>query len=209
MPDHPLSAPVRPAAAGLVTAVLLTVWSLLAAAPAAAHDRLLSSDPADGAVLDAGPAAVVLTFSSDQLPVGAAVVVRDAAGTDRTDGTPTVSGPTVTQTLQPLPAGAYAVQWRSVSADGHPIEGAFAFEVTGGAGGDEPVAPAAPTEEPGAQGTDDDPPAAEEAAAVPAEATGGEGTAWRGPVVAVAGVVALGAALAVAVRRSRRDEVAP
>jgi copper resistance protein C len=133
--DHPLPAPGLRPVAGVLTALLLAIATLLPVGPAVAHDQLSSSDPADGAVLEEAPAAVVLTFSADQLPVGAAVVVRDASGADRADGVPSVSGPTVTQALEAgLPAGTYAVQWRSVAGDGHPVEGAFSFEVVGGDG---------------------------------------------------------------------------
>lgn len=170
MHDHPLPAPadVRPLL-GALTALLVVLGTLLPAGPAVAHDQLLASDPADGAVLEQAPAAVVLTFNADQLPVGAAVVVRDPSGADRADGAPSVSGPTVTQVLQAgLPAGSYAVQWRSVSGDGHPIEGAFSFEVAGdaapptqgtdaSAGTDAADAgdPAAAAVDPGAEGTAD------------------------------------------------------
>nr|WP_297426021.1 copper resistance CopC family protein [uncultured Actinotalea sp.] len=122
-----------PLARLLLTALAVLLGGVVGTAPASAHDRLVGSDPADAAVLEQGPASVVLTFNADQLPVGAAVLVRDPAGADRADGDPVVDGATVTQALQPgLPAGAYTVQWRSVSGDGHPIEGTFGFEVTVG-----------------------------------------------------------------------------
>lgn len=145
--------------ATLLLHVLVVVFlgGLVGAAPASAHDRLVGSDPADASVLEQAPASVVLTFNADQLPVGAAVVVRDAAGADRTDGDPVVDGPTVTQALQPgLPAGAYTVQWRSVSGDGHPIEGSFGFEVTVGVAPQEDETAPSPAETPApTSGTDD------------------------------------------------------
>lgn len=44
---------------------------------------------------------------------------------------PRSSGSTVTLALPPLPDGAYVVSWRVVSADGHPVRGAFTFRVGG------------------------------------------------------------------------------
>jgi hypothetical protein len=43
-------------------------------------------------------------------------------------GKPSLVDNTVTQDLQPgSPAGAYTVDWRVTSADGHPISGSFTF----------------------------------------------------------------------------------
>ena len=116
--------------------VLLTAVAALAvllagpSGPATAHDALVSSDPADGAVLTAAPAQVVLTFTSDQLDVGAVVEVVGLDGVSWSDGDVVVSGPTVTQTLLPgMPGGGYQLRWRSVSADGHPITGMSEFTI--------------------------------------------------------------------------------
>jgi len=116
----------------VLSLVALLTWA--GAAPASAHDQLLSSDPADGAVLDAPPAAVTLTFSAEILPISPTIIVRDAAGTAVVDAEPSVAGAVVTQPLPPgLPSGAFSVTWRVVSADGHPIEGTFAFTVASSA----------------------------------------------------------------------------
>ena len=47
----------------IAVTVLCVAALLLGAAPAFAHTRLQSSDPADGASLDAGPQRVSLTFN--------------------------------------------------------------------------------------------------------------------------------------------------
>lgn len=215
MPDRPRPASVTRRTVVLV-ALVLAGW-VLAAGPAAAHDRLLGSEPADGATVEQVPEAVVLTFTADQLPVGAAVVVRDAAGTDHADGEPVVQGPTVTQPLAPdLPAGAYTVQWRSVSSDGHPIEGSLTFDVSvgspqqDGAGQDEaqPSASAAPPEtaapaQADAGGTDS---SADGTAAVGTDAVGGDPSDPGSMVPIGAGLAAAAAAavaLALTLRRTR------
>jgi methionine-rich copper-binding protein CopC len=200
----------------LVAAVLL--GGLVTAGPAAAHDRLVGSEPSEAAVLEQAPTSVVLTFSAEQLPVGAAVVVSDAAGVDHADGAPVVDGATVTQPLRAdLPAGAYTVRWRSVSGDGHPVEGTFGFEVTGDTASERDVvgpAPADPTASPvpdAADGADDaDAPMADDDAASGAAdgTTAGGGAGDDGgaaPVLAGAGLAAAAAAAtAVLVLRRRR-----
>lgn len=173
----------------------------MTAGPAAAHDRLAGSEPADAAVLEQAPASVVLTFDAEQLPVGAAVVVRDAAGADHADGTPVVDGATVTQALRPgLAAGAYTVQWRSVSADGHPIEGTFAFEVASAPEGEDPVpAPAVTTPAPDTAADD-----AATAAGADAALDGPDAGADASPLVLGLGLLAAAAAAAAVLLLRRR-----
>src|SRR5204863_5837329 len=62
----------------------------------------------------------------------AIVSVTDAAGRQVTSGHP-VSAPGSPQTLvtplRKVPEGWYLVFWRVISADGHPVRGAFTFAV--------------------------------------------------------------------------------
>ncbi|MFE6234855.1 copper resistance protein CopC [Cellulosimicrobium sp. NPDC057862] len=132
---RPLSA--LPALLALLAAAALALGltaalATLTAAPASAHDRMLSSDPADGAQLATPPTAITLTFNTEPLPVEPQVVVSDSAGTVVTQGAPTIEGSTATLALDPavaLGGDTYTVAWRVVSSDGHPIEGTFAFTV--------------------------------------------------------------------------------
>jgi len=128
----------RPAPAALLRPLLVVLAALVAgaltAAPAGAHDSLVSSDPADGAVLGAPPATVTLEFSGEVIPTGTQVVVTDASGAPVDAGAPEVAGTQVVAALPAdLPAGAYTVAWRVVSSDGHPIEGALGFTLEGAA----------------------------------------------------------------------------
>ncbi|WP_265522757.1 copper resistance CopC family protein [Oerskovia flava] len=112
-------------ALGMAFATVLTL-----AAPASAHDRLISSDPADGAELADPPSAITLTFNTEPLDVEPRVIVTDAAGETVAEGAPTMDGTDAVLALpDALPGGAYSVAWRVVSSDGHPIEGTFAFDV--------------------------------------------------------------------------------
>lgn len=132
---RPLSA--LPALLALVAAAALALGltaavTTLTAAPASAHDRMLTSDPADGSQLATPPTAITLTFNTEPLPVEPQVVVSDSAGTVVTQGAPTIEGSTATLVLDPavaLGGDTYTVAWRVVSSDGHPIEGTFAFTV--------------------------------------------------------------------------------
>lgn len=109
------------------------VWA--SAAPASAHDELVSSDPAAGTSVDVLPAQLVLTFSAELLSDGSSTVIQvtDAAGASVTDAAPAVSGNTVTQPLSGSASGTVSVLWRVVSSDGHPISGEFAFDVAAAA----------------------------------------------------------------------------
>lgn len=113
----------RAALAALAAVAIL----LLGSSAASAHDRLVSSSPADGATLATTPTKVVLTFSDEVVPVGTQLVVSGPDG-EVQQGRPRVDGATVTQAIAPgSPAGRYTVTWRVTSKDGHPVSGTLAF----------------------------------------------------------------------------------
>ncbi|HEY7720899.1 MAG TPA: copper resistance CopC family protein [Pedococcus sp.] len=113
-----------------VLSLLLAVVSSLATALAAsAHTELRSMAPASGSTATTAPTQVVLTFSEPVSTRFAAVTVTDGTGATVTDGRPTVSGATVTQPLRALRDGSYAVTYRVVSEDGHPVSGRASFSV--------------------------------------------------------------------------------
>lgn len=92
-----------------------------------AHAQLQSTSPAAGAVLEALPAEVTLTFSE---PV-AALVLRWIAPDGREAK---VAGRSAGQTLavtppEALDRGTHLLSWRVVSTDGHPVGGTFAFAI--------------------------------------------------------------------------------
>ncbi|MGO1850708.1 copper resistance CopC family protein [Microbacterium sp.] len=124
--------PFRKIAAGLAVAA---VAMLATAAPASAHDQLVSSTPSDGEQLAAAPSEISMTFSGelivlDSSMTGAVVLVVDEAGTDWADGDVTVSADTVTADLKPgMPVAGYQVRWQVVSEDGHPISGVIPFTI--------------------------------------------------------------------------------
>ena len=124
--------------------------SVLLAGPAAAHNSLVSVDPADGSTVAATPAAVVLTFDEPAVALGTQVVVTGPQGRANA-GAARLVDDTVRQEIgRDAPAGRYTVAWRVTSADGHPVTGELSFTSTAAGGGS---APADPAPEPGSAGT--------------------------------------------------------
>jgi copper resistance protein C len=121
-------------AATLATAVLAIAGLVIGASPASAHNVLKSTSPADGQKVASTPSSVVLTFDEPAIAIGTKLVITGPEGPVQI-GKPSLVDNTVTQDLQPgSPAGAYTVDWRVTSADGHPISGSFTFmaEAAGG-----------------------------------------------------------------------------
>ncbi|WP_256842030.1 copper resistance CopC family protein [Ornithinimicrobium cryptoxanthini] len=120
----------RPGGRTALGALLLTLWLTLLAAPASAHDSLVDSDPAQDAVLTEVPSQLELTFSGEISDLGVQFVVIGPEERDVVQGTPTVSGTVVTQTLtEELVDGDYEATWRVTSSDGHPISGTIGFSI--------------------------------------------------------------------------------
>ncbi|MFD7745339.1 copper resistance CopC/CopD family protein [Streptomyces sp. NPDC059698] len=125
------------AAAAFLAALAGLVFGLLlaGAGPASAHAALTGSDPQDGAVVDTAPQEVTLSFS-EAIAVGDdSIRVLDPRG-ERADtgaGPKDLSeGSTVRYGVSlhsGLPDGTYTVAWQAISADSHPISGAFTFSI--------------------------------------------------------------------------------
>lgn len=130
------------ALAMLLTAVGGTAAVVLSATSASAHDQLLSADPEDGAALDEPVEEITLTFSADVIADGTQVRVTPPDG-EPVDAEISVDGTDVIADLGEQAAGGdYAVEWRVVSSDGHPITGELGYTVA-----DQPAA-AEMTDEP-------------------------------------------------------------
>ena len=109
------------------------VLLLLGGGPASAHAALRATDPEDGTVLKSAPRSITLTFTESVgllddsfrvlTPEGKRLETGEARhGTGGSD-TASVSLPAK------LAQGTYTVAWRVVSADSHPVSGAFTFSV--------------------------------------------------------------------------------
>ena len=113
---------------------LLTVLSAsaaLAALPSAKHATLVSSEPAANSRLASPPTQVRLVFSEPIEGKLAKVTLVPATGAPialRAGGDPR-DVHAVIAPVDALSAGSYKVEWRVVSADGHPVDGSFNFTV--------------------------------------------------------------------------------
>jgi methionine-rich copper-binding protein CopC len=103
------------------------------AAPASAHNSLISSNPTADASLATGPQTVVLTFDQPvQEGEGLnAIAVTGPDGNEWQGGPATVDSNVVTAPVRELgPIGVYTIGYRIVSADGHPVSGQVKFTLT-------------------------------------------------------------------------------
>ncbi|MDX2295375.1 MULTISPECIES: copper resistance protein CopC [Streptomyces] len=118
----------------LVLAAALLGVLLAGAAPASAHAALTGSDPKDGAVVATAPEEVGLTFSEQVAMSADSIRVLDPSGrrADTGEIIDLCSGAVVKYGVAlraGLPDGTYTVAWQTVSADSHPIAGAFTFSI--------------------------------------------------------------------------------
>lgn len=127
----------------LIAAVLAPLLTLLPAPTASAHNALLSTTPARGAVVTTMPTTVVLHFDLPSGALGTGIVVLGPTG-NVAAGAPRLIDDDVRQPINPgSPAGHYTVNWRAISADGHPVQGTFTFTTTQPAPGTPPTRTAA------------------------------------------------------------------
>src|ERR1700722_15991545 len=117
----------------LMATFFLAGLGLLVGAPAAwAHATLVTTTPADGAIVAKAPAEVTATFDE---PVG---VSSDSLQVFAPNGTKVGNGSTthgskpseiVLKLKGGLGKGTYTVGWHVISADSHPVQGAWTFSV--------------------------------------------------------------------------------
>jgi methionine-rich copper-binding protein CopC len=129
--------------AGVFLALLATVAQAASAQASPApsvraalpvHATLVSVTPADGAALSSGPSQIQLTFDDVISPQLAQVrLTRDGSPVETTAPRVDRTVVTVDVTGRTGP-GAYRLVWQVTSDDGHPVSGASAFSVAGGAG---------------------------------------------------------------------------
>jgi copper transport protein len=117
----------------------LTVGALVAGAMIAphglltAHAMLLSSDPKAGSVLTKSPERVRLVFSEaiDASVSGIRLVLPRGAPIELAVSADPRDVSALVAPLAPLAAASYRIAWRTVSADGHAVNGSFGFRVRG------------------------------------------------------------------------------
>ena len=115
-----------------LAAVCAVALAALAAAPgASAHAVLIGTTPGNDSVLERSPKVVTLRFNERVETAFGSVRVYDSAARRVDSGD--ISRPdekSVAATIdERLSKGTYTVTWRAISADAHPISGAFVFHV--------------------------------------------------------------------------------
>jgi copper transport protein len=117
----------------VLLAAVLVLLLAGGATPASAHAALRGTDPKDGTVLKSAPRDITLTFTESVGLLDDSFRVLDPENRRLdTGGAQHAQGRSDTARVT-LPAklarGTYVVAWRVVSADSHPVSGAFTFSV--------------------------------------------------------------------------------
>lgn len=196
------------AAFGLASLIGLAGLVVGGGGAAFAHNYLVSSTPAPGAMVTEPLDAVTLEYSDAVLSLGtntSFVEVTDAAGTHFETACPTTVDRTVTAPIALGAAGEYRVVWQIVSADGHVVSDQQTFTYQPASGTPEAAgsatAPCASSGAEAAPGAVDSPPA-------DSSVVGTEPSTML--IVAIAGGIVLLALIGVGVvlllARTRRDD---
>ncbi len=202
MSTHSHSRGLVPHAPGVLRSILAPLFGMLMvltlAAPVQAHAELVSSDPANKAVLATPPATITLTFSED---LDASKSSFKLLGTAGTVGTGKVAGTATAMSLDGLALGPgdYTIEWTSMALDGDLLRGTLTFTVAASTPSGAPST-AAPSTAPSA------PPAASPATPSPSPSADGSIQAASGDATLpiIAALVIVGAVGLFVLRRSRR-----
>lgn len=193
---------------------LLAATALLFAIPisgiASAHDQLISSSPVDGEEFEQAPSEATLRFSAEMIEIGAEIALQNADSGEIVELPDAfeIDYDTLTQPLPALPAGAYLINWRVVSQDGHPISGTINFTVTVGAASDTAAEDSAAAEPEATTGFGNGPAKTTDNGELMAKDTGSNSgmfsEPWMVVVISIVGVLVLAGALVTFVMRMRR-----
>ena len=124
----------RAAVVAFAASTALVAW----AGTAAAHAQLESADPGPSSVLAVPPRQVLLHFGEPVTADAGSLRVLDPSGRRVDAGGARHPGTDSTSVVVPLDPGlgrgTYIVAWRVISADSHPVHGAYTFSVGTAAG---------------------------------------------------------------------------
>jgi len=111
----------------LASAWLAALCVAVSTSPALSHATLISSDPADGAVIAVAPPQFSLVFNE---PVSA-IVLRLVGPDGRTRLLPNPDGRHADLVIPApaMPQGTQALSYRVISLDGHPVGGTIVFSI--------------------------------------------------------------------------------
>ena len=120
---------MRAACASLLLTLAL-IWSHVVLA----HAVLEGTHPADGVAVPQAPEIITLDFSEAVSPIFARVLDRHGKAVTAPSDVSSVDKQLRIRVANPLPDGSYMVTYRVLSADTHPVGGAFPFVVGAGSG---------------------------------------------------------------------------
>ena len=103
---------------------------VVAAMSAQAHAHLQQSTPADGSVLKAAPAELVLSFS-EAAQLTTLTIAKDGGEQHAVTPLPKKPEARIVVALPALRPGRYVVSWRVLSADGHVLPAQIHFTLSG------------------------------------------------------------------------------
>jgi copper transport protein len=112
----------------ILTLLLMTVCVALGPREGLAHASLMTTEPPDGAVLQQTPKRVVLHFTEPVSPLILRLIGPNGEATDLTQFQVHHQAVEITPPAG-LRVGSYALSWRVISADGHPIGGSLIFSI--------------------------------------------------------------------------------
>lgn len=128
---------MKRAVAAVIGTLLVLGSALAVAAPAQAHNYLVSSLPTSGATLTGTlpkefsvvTNGVLLNINKDG--AGFALQIRDAKGLYYGDGCVSVDGPGISMDAAIGAPGKYTITWQVISTDGHTVSDTFPFTWAG------------------------------------------------------------------------------
>ena len=172
-----------------------------------AHSDELKTSPAAGSTVEAGRIPITLTFGEELLTgddsISHEVVVTNAAGEIVPALCASAEGFELSTASAIDQPGKYTVTWRTVSADGHPVDGTFDFTVENNTdydaavdavdacvyamatSGEEPTLPTSPTEKGDSEVSE----------------------SWQGALFIGAGFIGVLAVIGIATRKTIKDRV--
>jgi len=110
---------------GLLLALLLANPTMVGA-----HSKSETTTPANGATLEVAPDTIGMTFDK---PMRITLITLSNRAGESLELTRTDNMQPVTEFVATppgdLPDGHYTIEWRGLSADGHPMEGQFSFGI--------------------------------------------------------------------------------
>lgn len=189
---------------------VMSFAALFGIAPAQAHDSLVSTSPADGETITEDPGVVSLTLTGEPQNSNSIettiIEVTAGDGHGASTGEVITDGAVISTEVSLEHADVYTVDWRTLSADGHPIEGTYTFtyapEGEAAHSEEEETAPAAEESTPAAEPAESTPAAeetstaddAETVDAAPASDSGDDNTGMIIGIAAIALIIAAAAA---------------